>query len=107
MKKNLCPSWEKSGGSFCGARRASACARRVAQNVASRLFLVFLFIFSFFFFFLIVQAPAHAANGLCLYLFSAAQRQESSVFMTYLSVQPALTLVLMFLKVIRRNEKRR
>lgn len=67
VKKNLCPSLEKSGGSFC---------RDTKQPPELR-------IFSLFFFIIIYWCSIGLSCGL---------------FITYLSVQPALALIFMFLR---------
>lgn len=71
VKKNLCPSLEKSGGSFCGDRK---------QPPERQIRPVGLLIFCVFFGYLLVI-------GL-----------SCSLFITYLSVQPALALIFMFLR---------
>lgn len=51
--------------------------------------------------YLLVQAQTHAANTVCFFYYCCT---GSSVFIMYLSVQPALTLVFVFLKTTREGE---
>lgn len=73
VKKNLCPSWEKRGGSFCGQGKTCVC--RVTCN-----------------------DPAGLLSASGYWPVQAQPLALNAGFTTYLPVQPALTLILVFLK---------
>lgn len=95
VKKNLCPSWEKSGASFCrrGENKTSGCV--LCLKHACRAF-VSLMIYLF--------KLRHVKQIQSVFNRLPHNNSSSSVLITYLSVQPALTLILMFLKIKRAYE---
>lgn len=98
VKKNLCPSWEKSGTSFCREGRKNTTPVCVYMTFVSKTCLP-----GFLRPQLFTCSSSDTQSKCCLFILMdcyATRQQGSSVLITYLSVQPALTLILVFLEII-------